>query len=140
MALKTKPLCLLSSLTCHLRNRVCFVTPWTVACQALSLGFPRQEYWSGLPFPSPGNVPNLGIKLTSPVSPSVAGGFFTSEPSGEPVILGTRFQSYAHKLAAISLSITSSSQSERRTQRKGCLIKSISFPQESKCLFRSPAQ
>ena len=43
-----------------------FATPWTVACQApLSVGFFRQEYWSGLPFPSPGDCPNPVIKLTS---------------------------------------------------------------------------
>ena len=42
-------------------------TPWTVACQApLSMGFSRQEYWSGLPFPSPGDLPNPGIKPGSP--------------------------------------------------------------------------
>ena len=59
-----------------------FVTPWTVAPQApLSMGFPRQEYWSGLPFPSPGDLPNPG---TEPVSPALAGGFFTTEPSGLP--------------------------------------------------------
>ena len=39
-----------------------FATPWTVACQApLSMGFPRQEYWSGLPFPSPGDLPEPGL-------------------------------------------------------------------------------
>ena len=44
-----------------------FVTPWTVAYQALlSVGFSRQEYWCGLPFPSPEDLPNPGIKLTSP--------------------------------------------------------------------------
>ena len=44
-------------------------TPWTVARQAfLSMEFPRQEYWSGLPFPSPGDLPNPGIKPTSPAS------------------------------------------------------------------------
>ena len=44
-----------------------FATPWTVAWQAsLSLGFSRQEYWSGLPFPSPGDLPNPGIKFESP--------------------------------------------------------------------------
>ena len=43
------------------------VTPWTVACQAsLSMGFPRQEYWSGLPFPSPGDLPNPRIEPWSP--------------------------------------------------------------------------
>ena len=44
-----------------------FVTPWTVACQApSSTGFSRQEYWSGLPFPSPGELPNPGIESGSP--------------------------------------------------------------------------
>ena len=44
-----------------------FVTPWTIARQApLSMGFPRQEYWSGLPFASPGNLPDPGIEPTSP--------------------------------------------------------------------------
>ena len=47
------------------------------------MGFPRQEYSSGLPFPSPGDLPNPGIKLTSPVSPALAGGFFTTEPPGK---------------------------------------------------------
>ena len=43
------------------------VTPWTVACQApLSTGFSRQEYWSGLPFPSPGDLPDPGIEIRSP--------------------------------------------------------------------------
>ena len=43
-----------------------FATPWTGACQAsLSMDSPRQEYWSGLPFPSPGDLPNPGIKLRS---------------------------------------------------------------------------
>ena len=50
-----------------------FETPWTVAHQApLSMGFPRQEYWSGLPFPSPGDLPNLGIEPASPASPMYA--------------------------------------------------------------------
>ena len=48
-----------------------FVTPWTIGYQApLSMGFPRQEYWSGLPFPSPGDLPDPGIK---PESPELAG-------------------------------------------------------------------
>ena len=61
-----------------------FAIPWTVAHQApLSMGFPRQEYWSGLPFPPPGDLPDPGIK---PVSPALAGRFFTAEPLGEPQI------------------------------------------------------
>ena len=58
-----------------------FATPWTVAHQApLSMGFSWQEYWSGVPFPLPGNLPDPGIKLASP---ALAGGFFTAEPSGK---------------------------------------------------------
>ena len=45
----------------------------------LSMGVPRQEYWSGFPFPSPGDLPNPVIKPTSPVSPALAGRFFTIE-------------------------------------------------------------
>ena len=45
----------------------------------LSMGFPRQEYWSGLPLPSPGDVPDRGME---PASPALAGGFFTTEPPG----------------------------------------------------------
>ena len=62
-----------------------FATPWTVARQApLSVEFSRQEYWSGLPFPPPGDLPNPGIKAASLVSPALAGGFFTAAPPGEP--------------------------------------------------------
>ena len=52
--------------------------PWTIAHQfPLSLGFSRQEYWRGLPFPPPRGLPDPGIKRLSPVSPALAGGFFT---------------------------------------------------------------
>ena len=55
------------------------VTPCTVACQfPLSMGFPRQEYWSGLLFPSPGDLSDPGIEPVSPASPVLAGGFFTT--------------------------------------------------------------
>ena len=51
-----------------------FVTPWAVAYQAfLSMGFSRQEYWSGLPFPSPGDLPDPGIELRSPALEADAG-------------------------------------------------------------------
>ena len=56
-----------------------FVTPWTVACQApLSMEFSGQEYWSGLPFPTPGNLPHPGIETVSPASPALAGKFSTT--------------------------------------------------------------
>ena len=55
-----------------------FVTSWTVAHYApLSMGFPRQEYWSGLSFPPPGDLPDPGIK---PASLAFSGGFFTTSP------------------------------------------------------------
>ena len=59
-----------------------FGTPWTVAYQAPpSMGFSRQENWSGLPFPSPGNLPDPGIK---PGSPTLEADALTSEPPGKP--------------------------------------------------------
>ena len=62
-----------------------FAIPWTEAHQALlSIAFPRQEYWSGLPFPSLGDVPDPGIKLASP---ALAGRFFTTEPPGKSIFV-----------------------------------------------------
>ena len=59
-----------------------FATSWTVATQVpLSMGFPRQEYWNGLPFHFPEDLSDSGIK---PVSPALAGGFFTTAPPGKP--------------------------------------------------------
>ena len=56
-----------SYLLSHFSRVQLWATLWTVACQApLSMGFPRQEYWSGLSFPFPGDIPNPGIKPTSP--------------------------------------------------------------------------
>ena len=60
-----------------------FAIPWTVARQApLSMGFPSQEYWSRLPLPSSGDLPDPGIKL---VSPALAGGLFTTGPPWKPL-------------------------------------------------------
>ena len=60
-------------------------TPWTVACQApLSVEFSSQEYWSGLPFPTPGDLPNPGVEPESLASPALAGRFFTTAPPGKP--------------------------------------------------------
>jgi len=63
-----------------------FATPWTVACQApLSMKFSRWEYWSGLPFSPPEDLPDPGIEPTSLASPALAGRFFTTVPTGKPV-------------------------------------------------------
>ena len=65
-----------------------FATPWTVALQApLSTGFPKQEYWSGLPYPPPGDLPDPGIEPASLTSPALAGGFFTTSAPWETLIL-----------------------------------------------------
>ena len=63
------------------------MTQWTVTYQApLSMGFPRQEYRSGLPFPHLGDLPNSGIESASPASPESVGGFFNTEPPGKPPV------------------------------------------------------
>ena len=70
-------------------------TPWTVARQApLSTGFSRQEYWSGLPGPPPGDLPYPSMEPMSLMSPALAGGFFTTEPPGKPVA-----SSVTHKIS-----------------------------------------
>ena len=72
----------------HLSCIWLFVTPWTVAHQApLFMGFSRQECWSGLPFPPPGNLPDPGIKPTSPASPALQADSFTMEPTTAMVIM-----------------------------------------------------
>ena len=64
-----------------------FVTPWTVACQEpLSMGFSRQEYWSGLPCPPPWDVPDPGIEPTSLMSPASSGMFFTTRATWTSVV------------------------------------------------------
>ena len=67
-----------------------FATPWTIARQApLPMGSSSLEYWSGLPFPPPGDLRDPGMEPASPASPTLAGGFFTSEPPGKQIIITT---------------------------------------------------
>ena len=87
--------CLKSTKNCHdgggLVAQLCLtlVTPWTVARQApLSVGFSRQEYWSGLPFHSPGDLPDPGIKPASHKSSALAGGFFSISATWEALKQG----------------------------------------------------
>ena len=88
-----------------------FVTPWTVACQApLSMGFSRQEYWSGLPCPPPGDLPDPGIEPMSLMSPALADGFFQAN-AGLPCYLKpwysfksvSRVQKNKNKKAGVSI-------------------------------------
>ena len=61
-----------------------FATPWSIAHQApLSTGFSKQEYWNGLPFPSPRDFPDPG---SEPAFPTLVGGFLTTEPPGKPSV------------------------------------------------------
>ena len=74
-------------LSCFSRVRL-IVTLWMPACQApLSLGFSRHEYWSGLPCPPSGDLPNPGIELMSLMSPALAGGFFTTNATWEALYM-----------------------------------------------------
>ena len=64
-----------------------FATPWSVDLQApRSMEISRQEFWSGLPFPSPEDLPHSGIELVSLPSPALAGRFFTTAPTEKPHI------------------------------------------------------
>ena len=64
-------------------------TPWTVALQVpLSMGFPRQEYWSEFPFLTPGDLSDPGIQPKNPSSPALAGRFFTNESPRKPIQSG----------------------------------------------------
>ena len=70
------------SISCSFVSKL-FVTPWTVANQAPpSMGFSRQEYWNGLPVPSPGDLPNTGIE---PCSPALKANSLSSESQGKPL-------------------------------------------------------
>ena len=75
----------------HFSHVQLFATPWTVACQAaLSMGFCRQEYYSGLPCPPPGDLPNSGIEPTSLMSPALAVQFFTTSTTWEASMMHGR--------------------------------------------------
>ena len=78
-----KTVCVLCARTLQSCPTLCDL--WTVACQApLSMGFSRQEYWSGLPCPLPGDLPNQGIKPISPASPALQASSLSTDPLGKP--------------------------------------------------------
>ena len=92
-------------LSCFSCVRLC-VTLWTVARQThLSMGFSRQEYWSELPCPPPGDLPNWGINLASLMSPALAGTFFTTRATWKAP------RSYLHAMEQLSPSATSTEPS-----------------------------
>ena len=94
-----------------------FVTPWTTAHQApLSMEFPRQEYWSGLPFPPPGDLPNPGIESESPPS---AGRFFTTEEA-QIVLCWYTNKEINHRVKNVDSEICPS-RYENLVYDKGCI-------------------
>ena len=107
----------------HVSRIHLFATPWTVAQQAsLSMGFSRQQYWSGLPCPLPGDLPDPGIKPTTLTSPALAEGFFTSHTTWEaPCMLSHSVVSDSlqpHRLPLTSSSVDGDSPG--RNTRVGC--------------------
>ena len=81
----TVSICILHA--CVLSHVRLFYDPWTVACQApLSMAFSRQEWWSGLPVPSPVDLPNPGIEPASLLSPALSRKFFTTCATWEPTV------------------------------------------------------
>ena len=96
-----QPACLHAKL---LQLYLTFCTLWTITHQApLSMGFPRQEYWSGLPFPSPGNLSDPGIESASVMSPTMAGRFFTTSTTWEAPIQPTYMLMYDRATTLIIL-------------------------------------
>ena len=103
-----------------------------VACRAPpSIGFPRQEYWSGLPFPSPGKLPNPGIE---PTSPALAGEFFTTEP---PTCLFLKAPSRVPEKHLFLLYWLCQSLWLCRSQQTWNILKEMGIPDHLTCLLRN---
>ena len=108
---------------CVLSHVWLFVTPWTVAHQApLLQGFPNQDYWSGLPFPPPGDLPDPGLEPVSPVSPALADRFFTTGPPGKPP------ESYAWQVVWVGLHFSSCNPHAQRELCSGHVSPGRSCP------------
>ena len=84
---------------CVLSHVRLFATQWYVAHKApLSLEFSRQDYWCGLPFPTPGDLPNPGIETASLASPALVGRFFTTLPPGKPKLTVLQFGGFWERI------------------------------------------
>ena len=102
-----------------------FATPWTVAGQApLSMGFLRQEYWSGLPFPASGALPDPKIKPESLASPALAGEFFPIALPGKPIKKGMMIvcKMYLAQFYAYNSSSPSRLSYDLRVTERGLLL------------------
>ena len=110
--------------------------PWAIACWTPpSMGFPRQEYWSGLPFPTPEDLPDPGIEpwfqAVSSVSPALAGRFFTTAPPGKPMKTETYVALLVINQISASLKFSRSGQITK-TLLKRVLFPHSPHPQETK--------
>ena len=86
-----------------------FAIPWTVARHSpLSMGFSRQEYWSGLPFPPPGDLLNPEIESMSLISPALAGGFFTTELGSYCILKGWVLKNWCFQTVVLEKTLESS--------------------------------
>ena len=109
-------------------------TPWTVACQApLYMEFSRKEYWTGLPFPSPGDLPHSEIKLASP---ELAGRFFTTEPPGKPQsLVGEKIPQVTHHGQNFFLKLKKKKEEETVNRLNGKNVDKSKFFSVSSSLF-----
>ena len=107
------------SLHAHAQSCPTLVTPWTVAHQAsLSVGFPRQEYWSGLPFPPPGVLPDPGIKTVSPAFPALQVHSLPLNHRGSPLSPAFKLTPVGKLILLSSLSHWRRRQERRRLKKK----------------------
>ena len=95
------------------------------------MGFSRQEYWSGLPFPSPGDLPDPGIKPASPVSPALAGGFLTTEPPARDA----HCEGYKQVLAHPSVLFSMNADDRFHVLLPLGFPPSLTFPPNSDCFW-----
>ena len=90
-------ICIYTIHVSHFGHIRLFAILWTTAYEApLSMGFSRQEYWSGLPCPPPGDLSDPGTELASLTSPTLAGGFFTYEPPGKDIYIYIHIHTYTY--------------------------------------------
>ena len=96
-----------------------YMTPLTIAHQTpLSKELSRQEYWSKLPFPTPGHLLDPGIKPMTPASPAFAGGFFTTEPPGKPDLRKMKMKiTMRYHFILIRMTVERKKEKERRKTR-----------------------
>ena len=107
------------------------MTPWTVACQApLSIEFSRQEHWSGLPIPAPGDLPDPGIKPICLASSTLAGRFFTTAPLGKPQPECSSTDKWLNKFGIKWLGLASPHDRSRQHHDAPCACQAHMMPWE----------